>query len=1142
MEVIPEEKGFSLKKVWNSRPGRRQSVTARFYVHFKSPDDVMKEHEQASLPRAMSETRLQRRASLLLPWRKGVDSGFQSTTSFPAPQPQRHLDEETPAHADVIAPSISRSPRRILPSSSAAAVREHAGTTIRAPTPYAIPVPLPHRPAPPPPTTSGQHLLNKGATTNTRPKSAVYQTGATSGAVVVVTALTAGAIAGNNQALGARLACAGPQYQHPWDSTNRTDWRRCSSSAAAGCANAAFDDEVQHRRQQQQQQSTSISALSKRLSGDSGIMMMCDAVPTDVQAKNRQSQSTLTGAYSLANNNNNNKCVSGLCQHAADHHLCSRQQQEEVVQQVMLGAAASSGSCATVSRQCFNQARGDVADADGSDAVLQRVPAAAAATATAVFPRLMLLSNTLPRPAGGDPTTAETRNRVYAKNKDSKRRFQQRNGPSQQHPTPMAELVLPSVNPLLWRSSSQPSDLNVSQVVSSSVHPSVVAGQQPTLLSSEASAAAAAAFRARSMRRHQQSRRRCRNQRRSVAGVVSDDDVLDGDFLETNGLMLAEALWDHSTTDADELAFRAGDVIEVLDTSFQQWWWGELHHQPSIGAAGGCPSNNNNNNKPAPAGWFPAAFVRVTTGLNRRSSILLSHDQVRGNIIKEIISSEKEFLKNLCDIKQGYLHQVRRRPDMFTKEHVSTIFGNIEALYEFQSEFVGYLESKINTKQPHKSCVGECFKKYRTGFKVYTEYCNNHPSAVATLQELNEDPNICHFFEACRLLQKMIDISLDGFLLTPVQRICKYPLQLAELAKYTKPDHLDHHDVLEALEEMRGAASAGSSAVSQKSKDLTLFLFDHLLVYCRRDLLKKTSFVWKGKIPLDECRIEDCPDGKDEHLGVPLKNAWKVVNTVRSHYFLFYTRTAEEKLEWMRAFGRERAQVRQDLEQGIVFTEREKEDARRAALATRTNSKFNKKPKGKPSKVKLDPDVMASFMRQMNPASYSAAGSTTTTTNNTIPHHHHPRMVHTTGSLSRLPHTSSGGGPSQQVMHYRNDVRYHSNSASSSSSMSNTSTSTSTGPRTVVMERTHRKDMRMYVGMDAEDEDEDGEDAWHSTTTTTTTTNNGANTMPNTTTNTNSLSKKKSAWFNFGQKRSTTASTISTSRELPANSTFYTTA
>jgi hypothetical protein len=71
-------------------------------------------------------------------------------------------------------------------------------------------------------------------------------------------------------------------------------------------------------------------------------------------------------------------------------------------------------------------------------------------------------------------------------------------------------------------------------------------------------------------------------------------------------------------------------------------------------------------------------------------------------------------------------------------------------------------------------------------FKVYSEYCNNHPAAIALLQQLYEQPKYCHFFEACRLLQKMIDISLDGFLLTPVQKICKYPLQLAELAKYTK--------------------------------------------------------------------------------------------------------------------------------------------------------------------------------------------------------------------------------------------------------------------------------------------------------------------------------------------------------------------
>ena len=33
--------------------------------------------------------------------------------------------------------------------------------------------------------------------------------------------------------------------------------------------------------------------------------------------------------------------------------------------------------------------------------------------------------------------------------------------------------------------------------------------------------------------------------------------------------------------------------------------------------------------------------------------------------------------------------------------------------------------------------------------------------------------------QSCRLLRNLQDISLEGFLLTPVQKICKYPLQLS---------------------------------------------------------------------------------------------------------------------------------------------------------------------------------------------------------------------------------------------------------------------------------------------------------------------------------------------------------------------------
>ncbi|KAJ9585687.1 hypothetical protein L9F63_002477, partial [Diploptera punctata] len=37
--------------------------------------------------------------------------------------------------------------------------------------------------------------------------------------------------------------------------------------------------------------------------------------------------------------------------------------------------------------------------------------------------------------------------------------------------------------------------------------------------------------------------------------------------------VLAEAVWDHVAMEPEELAFRAGDVIEVLDTVDRDWWW-----------------------------------------------------------------------------------------------------------------------------------------------------------------------------------------------------------------------------------------------------------------------------------------------------------------------------------------------------------------------------------------------------------------------------------------------------------------------------------------------------------------------------------------------------------------------------------------
>lgn len=61
---------------------------------------------------------------------------------------------------------------------------------------------------------------------------------------------------------------------------------------------------------------------------------------------------------------------------------------------------------------------------------------------------------------------------------------------------------------------------------------------------------------------------------------------------EFDKVLIAEALWDHVTIEQDELPFRAGDAIEVLDTCDRDWWWGKSGQK---------------------FGYFPSDFVRVSS-------------------------------------------------------------------------------------------------------------------------------------------------------------------------------------------------------------------------------------------------------------------------------------------------------------------------------------------------------------------------------------------------------------------------------------------------------------------------------------------------------------------------------------------------
>lgn len=451
-------------------------------------------------------------------------------------------------------------------------------------------------------------------------------------------------------------------------------------------------------------------------------------------------------------------------------------------------------------------------------------------------------------------------------------------------------------------------------------------------------------------------------------------------LISGGSIVSAEAAWDHVTMANRELAFKAGDVIKVLDASNKDWWWGQIDDEE---------------------GWFPASFVRLWVnqedGVEEGTSevqnghldpssdclcigrTLQNRDQMRANVINEIMSTERHYIKHLKDICEGYLKQCRKRRDMFSDEQLKVIFGNIEDIYRFQMGFVRDLEKQYNNEEPHLSEIGPCFLEHQDGFWIYSEYCNNHLDACMELSKLMKDGRYQHFFEACRLLQQMIDIAIDGFLLTPVQKICKYPLQLAELLKYTAQDHSDYRYVAAALAVMRNVtqqinerkrrlenidkiAQWQASVLDWEGDDIldrsseliytgemqwiyqpygrqqqrVFFLFDHQLVLCKKDLIRRDILYYKGRLDMDKYEVIEVDDGRDEDFNVSVKNAFKLHNKETEEMHLYFAKKLEEKLRWLRAFREERKMVQEDEKIGFEISEYQK---RQAAMTVRKVSK-----------------------------------------------------------------------------------------------------------------------------------------------------------------------------------------------------------
>ncbi|XP_041790503.1 guanine nucleotide exchange factor DBS isoform X1 [Chelmon rostratus] len=155
----------------------------------------------------------------------------------------------------------------------------------------------------------------------------------------------------------------------------------------------------------------------------------------------------------------------------------------------------------------------------------------------------------------------------------------------------------------------------------------------------------------------------------------------------------------------------------------------------------------------------------------------------RRHIMTELIETERLYVEELQSIMEGYFTELDNSelshlipPSLENKRDV--LFGNLPEIYEFHNRtFLRELENCAEKPE----LVGTCFLKRKEELQVYEKYCQNKPRSEVLWRQCGDSL----FFQEC---QKKLDhkLSLDAYLLKPVQRITKYQLMLKEMLKCSK--------------------------------------------------------------------------------------------------------------------------------------------------------------------------------------------------------------------------------------------------------------------------------------------------------------------------------------------------------------------
>eukprot|EP01103_Thecamoeba_quadrilineata_P018868 TRINITY_DN7422_c0_g1_i1.p1 TRINITY_DN7422_c0_g1~~TRINITY_DN7422_c0_g1_i1.p1 ORF type:complete len:545 (-),score=73.96 TRINITY_DN7422_c0_g1_i1:77-1711(-) len=318
---------------------------------------------------------------------------------------------------------------------------------------------------------------------------------------------------------------------------------------------------------------------------------------------------------------------------------------------------------------------------------------------------------------------------------------------------------------------------------------------------------------------------------------------------------------------------------------------------------------------------------KSTSNLSR----LLTPRTYRNEIVKEILETEKLYVKNLKILIGLYVQPLKatiRTPEaIVTEEDMKRLFSNIETILNVNTEFLICLENRINDWNDNQ-LLGDIFLQFAPLFKLYSEYSQNYDIALGTIQQLNEtNPRFAEFLQTSQRIEDNQNLGVHAFLIAPIQRLPRYILLLKNLQFNTPREHPDFIKLTESVQKFQQVTDHVNESIKKAENTMKIMelqdrfkpkrnlmapsrkfiregtlhkittrlertcqfiLFNDILIYAY-DVMG--YYHLKGSIVLATSWLRSLPNSADT------QNLFQIVTTDKT--YTLYTTTPEEKKSWM---------------------------------------------------------------------------------------------------------------------------------------------------------------------------------------------------------------------------------------------------